>query len=365
MNPSLVRYAKTLQSRGVSRADAKTLLDRYGYSSDDVSDALREAYGRSMVLPVVLFLIAVGALGVWWFVQDGGSSLQSSLSIVVVPPAVTTGVPFSIESSVSVSESVQAVISASVIDSKGKSIFSDSDSRKLSGSSKKTFAVPPIKSSGSYTVTVTLVAGGQTVKKQGVLRVAQKVPDTGGDSGGSSQPVVPVPPDEVNDGSCGACAAPTAWTSASCTDGSCIITDIVPYCGNFKCEDTYGETSVSCSSDCRASTGKSDSEVRSDAVTYASTQPDRAKALCSTLSIVKKNSCLSEAAEVSGDDSFCDIVSNENGAQSECYLTLVLDERYRRIDICSKIRDFESRDQCVALASVMQVQQVMNTTTQK
>ena len=364
----LVNYVSSLKSRGVKKAEALKYLERYGYTPSEVKYAVRQVYGgNGNSIFILLLLIGLAGAGVWWWTSSTESTIQpeiipSTISLSIETPdlskEIISGEQLIITANIGVPKETTITASITIKDSDSKTVYTDSSEKTVQGNIKKRFMIPTTELDGTYTGRIEVSGDKTTTRKDFTFNVFQnKKTDTDYDYGRTQ--TIPDQTTQTTTGTltCNSCISTSACTTASCIDGRCVTSKTSLCCGNLECED--GETSKTCPQDCAVKKGtRTDKDIVSDAIQYATTDIQRSKSLCASLAETRRDTCLSEIAKKSGQDDICNLI-NSDDEQGACYISIVLE--FQKSDTCQKIRDIERRDQCTNLANLLTLQQSMST----
>ncbi|MBI2654977.1 hypothetical protein HYX06_00950 [Candidatus Woesearchaeota archaeon] len=393
----VVDYIRGLLQKGYDISTIKNTMLKYGYSSQDISEAVNEIYhptirheihlGKTTIFALIFIVLSVaGTISFFYYNPPKAPSNLLDLSLKPVKTSAEAGQIISFIQELSnkgSSNRFDVVVRQEVIDSRTfKIVTSKSESRAI-----ETFTTTPAE----------IVIPEDTPAGDYILRV---IAEYDGKKAPATLPVKVLPARKLgcfdgiknqNEAStdCGGICRPCETQSQECDDQNQCTEDILedekcankpiePCCGNSLCE--FDETEESCSADCGAILEISTSSL-DEIKNIALANPSKALQECGKIEIPDlRDTCISSIGEAQKDKEYCARIqgerikdlcyaniaklSNDNSIcqnilfaprRDACYMNFMIDnEDYT---VCEKLTDSNSRYQCESLRQLHQVSQ--------
>ncbi|MBD3309741.1 hypothetical protein GF351_00830 [Candidatus Woesearchaeota archaeon] len=373
VDKAITKYVKDYLQKGYSVSAIRAYLLRYGYSSNDVDEAISKATGNEVKHVVhvsrsalilggsiagALALIAVVVFLIFSIQQPPQKLLD--LEVEVMTSQVQPGdfLEFNTELiNQGAKQRYDVVVSYNVVNSDTGSFLTNMDKTiavETVATSKTTVQIPESASAGNYVLKANTRYDGKTATASFAFRVIKPAAQPTCSDGIQNQ-------GEAGVDCGGPCPSPCAECPASCddenpctedkcsdlTDFQCRHVSIPLCCGNGVCE--AGEDENSCPEDCRPSgddpfAGMTDWQ-KVDAIRDLSyTDPERAGRLCQEIEYeTARNACYHNLAEVTKVPQNCELIIGQRGIDN-CYSNLAqVGDDY---EMCTYVSKESRRDSC-------------------
>ena len=348
---SVVDYVRAQIQKGYSASAIRDVMLKYGYSSNDINEALDEIYhptirheihlSKTTIIAIALiFILSIGTFSFFYF----KSSPSSKLLDVNLKPVDTTANPgeaisFVKElSNLGSSKRFDVVVKQEILDKNFKVLTEKTETRAIEtfGSTPTEMIVPSDAKAGDYTLRLIVEYDG----KKAIATLPVKITESAAAKEEISQETIPVKETEKID-----CSDNNACTEDIEADGKCSYKKIVPCCGNIICEENEN-----CASDCKKETVDVPSnptvteETPEDTNSLAKTDPNKAMQQCSKMQVPdNKDTCIGDVAESQADKSYCTQIINPK-IKDLCYYNVAKASKDK--EICSLIGADAKKDSC-------------------
>ena len=347
VSSSIVEYVKKYSSQ-YSRESLRSYLIQQGYSASEVDSAFEVAIGKkkfdiktlAIILGVSIVILLIAYVSVD-FISRGELALNL---LVTVEPEIERESSQSITITIysNSEESINGMVNVFVSDPDNKELFSKEF--LVSFAKENSVAVELVmgKTSplGKYKTKVSLKLNDKKIEKENSFVVKEK-------SEIRPRPTlsqIPISKCPIS------CDDLDPCTVDACVNGICASTKKSFCCGNNFCEDTYGETVLNCPNDCREKT-KTVFDIKQDAASLASSNPDAAAKTCLQLS--DPDGCLFELYSSTKNRDFCRAILDFS-FQSNCYLDYAMSKK--DFTVCNLIRNEFSQRNCFSMKQIEEMQ---------
>jgi hypothetical protein len=339
---NLVEYIRRLLEQGYDSGTIRTTLLNAGYSPYDVDAALRAAGGaparkiglRPLLIAFVIILFAsAGALLLLKLLQAPPVELDVSMNLFSTQIALGQEVVANIDIRNPSGREVGGLIDFEVSGPAGRvAAKTEKFSVVNQASVPVSIQLPASAVIGDYSVLVTVSYKGKSERVSSGFSVVERV----------ERPVVPVETlereaeetaRELQLTCPGGCDDLNFCTNDACVQGVCRNEQIVPCCGNGRCES--GESQSSCMLDC-SERPVSPEEISVKAEELAKSDVGRAVEVCGSL--VQRSyvdGCLSKVAEASGNKAPCSQVVNSD-VRDGCFVAFAYKNDF---SVCAEIKN--------------------------
>ena len=390
---SVVDYINGLLKKGYDISTIKNVMLKYGYTNNDIDEALKEVYHPTIRHEIhlskttifVVILILVSAIGAAFFLYYNPQKSQTKLLDLNLEPVKTTAkagesIAFLKElANLGSSKRYDVVIKQEIIDPKTyKQITEKTETRAIEtfGSTQTNLQIPEGTKEGDYilraiieydgkkavaTLPIKVLAGNDDKCFDGIKNQDEASIDCGG---------VCKPCEKALD-----CNDSNPCTEDKIEDGRCSNNPIAPCCGNKICE----EQEENCAEDCKKESPAEQTLTLEDIREIAKSDPGRAYRECNKLELPDskdacianigemqrnkaycgqvnnprvKDLCYSNIAKLTNDNSLCDKISIDSRKDS-CYMTFVLDNK--DYSVCNKINNTALRQSCESLRQLYEL----------
>ncbi len=396
---SLVDYIKRLTQKGYDISTIKNVLLRYGYSIDEVNEAITQIYKptirheihlSSTTIFVIIFIFAsiVGTVSFFYYSQPKAPTKLLDLNLEPIITTVKPGesIAFVKElSNLGSSKRYDVVIKQEIIDPLTNKIITQKiETRAIEtfGATQTRILMPEDTKSGDYllraiveydnkkavaTLPIKVVA---FTKKETCFDGTKNQNEIGIDCGGVCKPCE----EQIFE-----CNDNNPCTNDLVENNVCVNKPITPCCGNNICEEQEKE---SCAVDCpKTLPSLVSTETLEDIREIAKADPSKALQQCNKLEVpdlrdtcisnigeVQRNKnyctqisnvrikdlCYSNIAKIINDNSICQDISTDSRRDS-CYMTFVLDNK--DYSVCDKITNKHLRQSCESLKQLNEINQ--------
>ncbi len=399
----VLNYIRGLLQKGYDISAIKNTMLKYGYSNEEIDEAVTSIYNPTVrhevhlsktTVLVIIFVVA-SAIGTALFFYINSAKTPAQLLDLKLEPVKTEvrpgdNVVFIKEmSNLGSSKRYDAVVTEEIIDSATFKVVSQNTETiaiETSSSTQTRLKIPNDTKPGDYLLRVTAEYNGQKAFAKLPIKIlppANKEScsdriwnqnEEGIDCGGVCNPCEKETPKlDCNDNN--------QCTKDIAENGKCANSPITPCCGNNICEDREQNN---CDADCKKETNAPAPETIDEIKELAKSYPDRALTQCNDIDIpnlkdtcignigevqknknycVKivnadiKNQCYSTVAELTNDNSLCQEITND-GLKDACYMTFVLDNH--DYSVCGKIVNQAQRQSCEYLRQLYNINQQQN-----
>ncbi|MDP3765564.1 MAG: hypothetical protein Q8R04_03560 [Nanoarchaeota archaeon] len=401
---SLKVYVKSLVQKGYDASAIRNVLLKYGYSANEVDEAMASIYGPTIrheihlshtTVLVVIFILAaiIGTVSILFYKpQVSTKLLDLNLEPIITTVEPGASVTFLKElSNLGSSKRYDVVIKQEIIDQKTNKVVTQKiETRAIEtfGSTQTKILVPEDTKVGDYilraiveyddkkavaTLPVKVVA---FAKKETCFDGIKNQNEEGIDCGGSCKPC---------ESQIAECNDNNPCTNDVTENNVCVNRQIIPCCGNNVCEEQEKEN---CASDCPKAaepfSGLISTENLEEIKELAKVNPTKALQQCNQIEVPDlKDTCVSNIGEVQHNKNYCSQISNarikdlcySNIAKSvndnslceeisidsrkdSCYMTFVLDNK--DYSVCDKITNKHLRQSCESLRQLNEINQQLN-----
>jgi hypothetical protein len=392
----LIDFIDENLKKGYDINTIKSHLLGVGYDPKEIDAAIEREYtGRqqSLHMPefskttliaitcILLSLILIAYVSHYLITQPKTSAKLLYLETKAVTKNVNPGGVFQFEVDVR-GQAVQ--LRHEMIDTSNKLITRKEEPHR--GGIKTAFIIIPKDTrAGNYVLKTTASGGGKEAtaklsfkvyegKKESCSDGVKNQGEMGIDCGGPCKPCTSCSDGEQNQGEdgvdCGGPCEPCKEECKECSDGNkctqdlcnaatnykCAFRDIVPCCGNNKCEPS--ESYVSCPADCEMSLPKKEKQSAKEVIEQvkrlSKTDVNKAGMLCDTLEKDKdKDRCFSEIAKDTNSSTFCNYI-NSDSKKDTCYMNFAMDGDY---SVCDKVTNPYLKKSCESLRYISEIEQ--------
>ena len=400
----VVNYIRDLLQKGYTISAIKNTMLKYGYSSEEIDEAVNSIYNPTVrhevhlsktTVLVIIFAVA-SLIGTGAFFYFGSSKAPAQLLDLKLEPVKVEVQPgdsvvFIKEmSNLGSSKRYDSFVTEEIIDSATFKIVSQNTETiaiETSSSTQTRLKIPNDAKPGDYLLRVTAEYSGQKAFAKMPVKILPPASMESCSDGIRNQN------EEAIDcgGVCSPCEKETPKLDCNdndqCTkdaveNGKCTNTPILPCCGNNVCE---GGEQNNCDADCKEiivpAPGTID-EIKELAKSY----PEKALTQCNNIEVpnlkdtcignigeVQKNKnycvkignaeikdgCYKKVAELTNDNTLCQEIGN-NGLRDSCYMTFVLDNN--DYSVCIKLNNTMQRQSCEYLRQLYNINQQQNAT---
>lgn len=401
---SLVGYVKSLMQKGYDASAIRNALLRYGYSNNEIDDAISSSFKPTIRHEIhlshttvfVVIFIFVSLLGAAFFFYLSQPKGQTKLLDLNLEPIATTAEPggtisFIKElSNLGSAKRYDVVITQEIIEPKTSRIITQKiETRAIEtfGSTQTKMSVPQDAKEGGYILRVIVeyddkkavatlpIKIAAFAKKETCFDGIKNQNEEGIDCGGVCKPC---------EKQVAECKDNNPCTNDVVENGVCVHKSIVPCCGNGICEGNERET---CPADCPKApqpSGLISTGTLDDVKELAKTDPAKALQQCKQINVPDlKDTCIANIGEVQHDKNYCSRISsarisdlcysniaklvNDNSLceqisidsrKDACYMTFVLDNK--DYSVCNKITNKNLRQSCESLKQLNELNQQQN-----
>ena len=396
----VVDYIMGLLQKGYDISTIKNTMLKYGYSNEDINDAVNAIYNptirheihlsKATILVIVFVVLALVGTGAFFYLGSSKAPAQLldlKLEPVKVEVQPGDGIVFIKEmTNLGSSKRYDAVVTEEIIDAATFKIISQNTETiaiETSSSTQTKLAIPKDTKPGDYLLRVTADYNNQKAFAKLPVKILPSSNKESCFDGIKNQN------EEKIDcgGVCNQCQKETPKLDCNdnnpCTqdavqDGKCVNNQITPCCGNSVCED--GEQNT-CLADCKSEAGTTTPQTLDDIKELAKSYPDKALKQCNDIEVPElkdtcignigevqknknycvkisgsetKNRCYSTVAKLTNDNSLCAEITND-GLKDACYMTFVLDNH--DYSVCGKIVNSAQRQSCEYLRQLYNINQ--------
>lgn len=395
---NLVNYVRDLLQKGYDVTTIRNVLLKYGYSNNDVNDAINSIYRPTIrheihlshTTAFLIIFIFISLLGTASFFYYTSSKSPEQLLDLNLEPVTTTVAPgdnavFLKEiSNLGSSKKYDVVIKQEIIDAAtSKAITEKTETRAIEtfGSTRTNILIPKNTLAGDYILRVIVeydnkkavatlpIKVGASAKNKSCFDGMQNQNEEGIDCGGACKPCEQAPK----------CGDNNACTNDVVENGICAYKPIIPCCGNYICEE---QEQTACISDCKEQPAQSypiPTQTLEDIKGLAKINPSKALQECNKIEVPDlkdtcissigeaqrnrnyckmaaniriKDLCHSTIAKLANDNSICEEISTD-GRKDSCYMTFVLDNK--DYSVCAKIVNTQLRQSCESLRQLSEI----------
>lgn len=349
---NLVDYVKQLLQQGYNPETIRTTLLNAGYTPQDVQDALTAAGAKHVNTKMLLMIfggvlvIAIITLVTLKLLQAPPAELTFALTLFTQQAAPGQELTFTSDIENPSGTSTTGVIDYTITGPPGRvASTTESFTVKEQTNLPTTIRLPKDLQPGTYTLTATLTYGQKQKTQTETFQVTEVTPST---PGVPAETLVEQPVEQAKEAqlTCPAtCDDLNFCTHDTCVQGQCVNTQILPCCGDRQCEE--GED---CAIDCKQNTPD---QLVQQAVTQASTNPNKATETCNTLGQQAYiDRCLDEVSRTGNTKQPCEgIVDDET--RDACYIEFAYQNDYT---VCEKITNPSTQNSCYGLQELGRVQ---------
>ncbi len=409
---SLADYIKGLVQKGYDASSIRNFLLKYGYTSNEIDDALNSTFKQTIRHEIhlshttvfVIIFVFLSLLGTVSFFYYSPSTAPTKLLDLNLEPVATTVEPgqdiiFLKElSNLGSSKRYDVVIRQELIDGKTNKIVTQKiETRAIEtfGSTQTRIQVPKDAKTGDYTLRAMVEYDSKKAVATLPIKVVAFAPKE------SCFDRIKNQNEENVD--CGGVCRPCQVQNTECDDGNpctidiiensaCAHNPIVPCCGNKICEG--GEDFNSCQNDCKKGTAPPNANPAAPASIdeikeLAKTNPGSALSQCSQIEVPDlkdectsnigeaqhsesycvqisnariKDLCYSNVAKLKNDNNLCNYISIDSRRDS-CYMTFVLDNK--DYSVCDRITQTQLKQSCESLRQLNELNQQNQNQTQE
>lgn len=383
---SVAGYVKDMLQKGFDIPSIRNELQRYGYSNNEIDDAIKSSYVRhelhlskgtaAVVVFALISLIVAGSL--FYFSPAKAPSKLLDLNLEPVSTTVAAGdeIVFIKElSNLGSAQRYDVVIEQEVIEPKTNRVVTQKiETRAIEtfGSTQTKILIPPDTIPGDYILravveyekrkaVATLPVKVIGVKKQetcsdGVMNQDEEEIDCGGVCNPCGEQKVQC--DDFN-----------PCTKDAFEDEACINKPVIPCCGNNICEESEGNCGDCKKPEINLPTSETLDRIKQiakndpggafqqcskqeipdikDTCISIIAEAQSSKAYCSQIISQRiKDVCLSNIAQLTGDNSICEEVSTE-AKRDSCYSNFFI--FLKDYSVCLKISNKQLRESCEQL----------------
>lgn len=389
---SVINYVKSQMQKGYDISIIRDVLLRYGYTNNEVDEAINKAYRPtirheihlSSTTVFVIVLIFASLLGIASFLYYSKPKATTKLLDLNLEPVTTTvsageSITFLKElSNLGSSKRYDTVVKQEIIDAKtSKIITQKTETRAIEtfGSTQTKILVPADTKAGEYILRVIVEYDDKKAVATLPIKVVSDRNETcfdsiknqneiGVDCGGICMPCE----QQL------ACNDYNPCTNDIAEEGICINKPITPCCGNSICET--GEDYFNCQNDCKKEEQPASfisTETLEGIKELAKSNPSKALQQCNGIEVPDlKDTCIGNIGEVQRNKNYCSQIANarikdlcySNIAKSvndnslceeisidsrkdSCYMTFVLDNK--DYSVCNKITNKHLMQSCESL----------------
>lgn len=397
VSKKVVDYIRGLLQKGYDISTIRNTMLKYGYSNQEISEAVNEIYhptirheihlGKTAIFALVFIVLSVA--GITLFFNYNAPQAPAKLLDLSLKPVKTNAeagqtISFIQElSNKGSSNRFDVVVRQEVIDSGTfKIVTYKSESRAIETftTTPAEIVIPEDTPAGDYILRVIVEYDGKKAPATLPIKVlpARKAGCFDGIKNQNEESV-----------DCGGICKPCEIQARGCDDqnpctedisenGKCINRQIEPCCGNSLCE--FDETEESCSADCKA-VKEIPASTLDEIKEIATANPSKALQECGKIEIPDlMDTCISSIGEAQKNQEYCAKIhderikelcyaniaklSNDNSIcinilfaprRDSCYMNFMIDnEDYT---VCEKLNDSNFRYQCETLKQLHQVSQ--------
>lgn len=383
---SVSDYVRGMLQKGYNIPSIKNELLRYGYSNNEIDEAIRSSYikheihlSKTTASIAIFFLISLIVVASFYYFKPLNNSKLLDLNLEPVSTTVAAGedIVFIKElSNLGSAQKYDVVIEQEIIEPKTNKVITQKiETRGIEtfGSTQTKILIPLDAAPGSYilravveydnkkavaTLPIKIIAAAkQETCSDGIKNQNEDGIDCGGFCNECGQQVQ--------------CDDFNPCTDDAVENGVCVNKLIAPCCGNNVCEEAEQET---CATDCK----KQDvilpsSETLDNIKEIAKTNPGKAFQECSKMEVPDiKDTCISNIAEVQASKAYCNQIAaqrikdlclsniaqlvNDNSICEEIYAEARKDSCYSNFfifskdySVCPKISNKALRESCEQL----------------
>lgn len=392
----VVDYIKGLLHKGYDISTIRNTMLKYGYSNQDISEAVNEIYhptirheihlGKTTIFAIIFIVLSVtGTIAFFYYNPPKAPSKLLDLSLKPVKTNVEAGQSISFIQELSNQGSSQrfdVVVRQEVLDSRTfKIVTYKSETRAIETftTTPAEIVIPDDAPAGDYILRVIVEYDGKkapatlpikvlSTKKESCFDNIKNQNEDGIDCGGICKPC------EIQSAECD---DKNQCTEDVLEDEKCANKVIEPCCGNSLCE--LDETEESCSADCRVI--EIPTSTLDEIKNIARANPSKALQECGKIEIPDlkdtcissigeaqkdiqycarirderiKDLCYTNIAKLSNDNSICQYIAS-NPRRDSCYMTFMIENN--DYTICEKLTDSNFRYQCESLRQLHQISQ--------
>ncbi len=383
---SVVDYLKSQLQKGYDISTIRNVMLRYGYTNQDIDEAVKELYHPtirheihfSATAVIVILVVCTSALAGSYFIFRTPKGPEQLLDLSL-EPVKTTAFPGGeirfIKSLSNLGSSIRydVTIKQEILDTKTYNpITEKTETRAIEtfGSTTTSIIIPAETKPGNYLLRAIVEYGD----KKAVATLPVKVLST------SNLPSCfdGIKNQNEEDVDCGGVCSSCETSRLDCDDknpctndiaenGKCISTPIVPCCGNGICEENEKGTCNDCHND---NSGPQPVATIDEIRETAKTNPEKAMQQCSAIDIADlKDTCITKIGEVQRNKNYClqinspkikDIcysnIANalndnlicqailNNGTKDACYMNFMLGNK--DFSLCDMLANKQLRQQC-------------------
>ena len=392
---SLIDYIKALEQKGYDAAAIRNFLLKYGYSNEEISEALdlsfkptirHEIYlSHTTVFAIVLgFVFLAGIISFAYYKPLQKTSELLDLNLEPIATTVEPGQSISFIkelSNLGSAKRYDVIIKQELIEPLTSRIITQKiETRAIEtfGSTQTRILVPEETRTGDYILRAVVEYDDKKAVATLPVKVVKSVKIQTCSDGIRNQ--------DEKEIDCGVVCKPCQKQDLECNDNNqctndfvedniCANKPITPCCGNNICE--AGEES--CLADCQKTEEPIPSETPDETKELARTNPSKALQQCNAIEVpdIKdacigdigeaqrdKNYCIkignsrirdlcySNIAKSSNDNSICQEISTDSRKDS-CYMTFVLDNK--DYSVCDRISNKHLRQSCESLRQLSEL----------
>lgn len=398
---SLIDYVNELKQKGYDTAAIRNFLLKYGYSNEEISEALnlpfkptiRHEIHLSHTTVFVAVLLMIFLIGVFSFLYYKPMQAQTKLLDLNLEPIATNAEPgqsisFIKElSNLGSAERYDVIIKQDIIDIlTGKIITQKIETRAIEtfGSTQTKILIPEDAKPGDYILRAVVEYDNKKAVATLPIKVVKSAKIQTCFDGIKNQ--------DETDADCGGicrqceeqnleCNDNNPCTSDAAEDNICSNRPIIPCCGNNICEEKEKE---SCLADCLNPSEAPFSispETLEENKELARSNPAKAMQQCNVIEVPDlKDTCISDIGEAQHDKNYCVKITNArikdlcysniakfandnsicqeistDSRKDSCYMTFVLDNK--DYSVCDRITNKHLRQSCESLRQLSEIGQ--------
>lgn len=370
----LVDYIKQYVNQGYNLEVIKNTLIQNGVAQNEIDEAVKFAMGgtmppvvehkitlpKSTIIGVAVILLVITGL-TFGAIKIFGGEKEALLDVKLssYPTTANPGEQLEFKRlilNMGGAKRVDVTVKYEIIDMKTREVVArmeETEAVETQSTSMPTIEVPEDSFAGNYLLQATAFYEDKEASASFNFKI-----ETGEEVKPVETPIITQPTEEpeilMPDGCTEICDDYDICTLDKCVEGECIFDDIVPCCGNLKCED--GESEEECPEDCLVILGRGEAlaEIQRQAEELASTDLIRSTKLCRTIQdSYKSDQCLLEIAKKSKKHMICGQIF-EKGTKDKCYMDFAIQEE--KFDLCDKIYDRWLKQSCKSYAKISQIE---------
>ena len=394
---SLIAYIKSLLQKGYNISTIRNLLLKYGYSNEDIDDAISQVYKPTIrheihlsntTVFVIIFVLIIGVISFFYYNQPKAPTKLLDLNLEPIVTTVKPGenIAFVKElSNLGSSKRYDVVIKQEIIDPLTNKIITQKiETRAIEtfGSTQTRILMPEDTKAGDYILRTIVEYDNRKAVATLPIKVVTFVKKESCFDGIQNQNEVGI--------DCGGVCKPCEEQSLECNDNNpctndiiennvCVNKPIVPCCGNNICEEQERE---SCALDCPKAAEPSlliSTETLEEIKELAKVNPSKALQQCNQIEVPDlKDTCISNIGDVQRNKNYCTKIANNrikdlchsniakstndyslcaeistDSRRDSCYMTFILDNK--DYSICDKLINKNMRDSCESLRQLSEL----------